>query len=313
MVLKGSKPKAVNNRLKMFIYGQAGIGKTLCSLQFPNAYIIDTERGTNNYNEIINKSNSAVLQTLLPDEIKAELKELLTTKHEYRTLIIDPITQVYNAVQEKWTKIFEKHSKTTKESEIQDFGMRYWSKIKSEFKSIQRMLLALDMNVIVIAHQKDVYGTNFSKIGTTFDSMRGDDYFFDLIFQVIKKGDQRIAITIKERASIGANKFPNEFEWSYANFIKFYGKEIIEKEATPVAMADKETIDRVVNMVNMIKMDEAVIVKWMQKADVQDWSEMSKDQIDGCEAYLNKKLASLTPSKATPASVKGEIKPKKGK
>lgn len=312
MVLKGSKPEPKNKRLKMFLYGQAGIGKTIASLQFPNAYIIDCERGTDSYSDLINKSNSVVLQTLLPDEIKGELKELLTSKHEYRTLIIDPITQVYNAVQEKWTKIFEKHAKTTNEAEIQDFGMRYWSKVKSEFKSIQRMLLTVDMNVIVIAHQKDVYGTNFSKIGTTFDSMRGDDYFFDLIFQIIKKGDKRIALTIKERAEMDKQKFPPEFEWSYANFVKFYGKEIIEKQATPVIMADKETIDRVINMVNMIKMDESVIIKWFQKADVQDWAEMSKDQIDKCEDYLTKKLGTLA-SKPTQAKQDKEIKGKKAK
>lgn len=317
MVLKGVKPEVKEKRLKMFVYGQAGIGKTIAALQFPKAYIIDTEKGTDFYADTINKSESVVLQTLLPDDIKAELKELLTTKHDYRTLIIDPITQVYNAVQAKWTKIFEKNCKSKNESDIQDFGMRYWGKVKSEFKSIQRMILALDMNVIVTAHQKDVYGSNFSKLGTTFDSMRGDDYLFDLIFQIVKKGNQRIALTIKERANINGNKFPEEFEWSYENFLKFYGKEIIEKEATPVLMADKETIDRVVNMVNMIKIDESVIIKWFQKADVQDWSEMSKEQINGCEAYLNKKLVSLTKSETKPETTQAkpskEIKSKNGK
>lgn len=314
MALKGVKPEPKEKRLKMFVYGQAGIGKTIAALQFPNAYIIDTEKGTDFYADVINKSNSVVLQTFLPDEIKAELKELLTTKHDYRTLIIDPITQIYNAVQAKWTKIFEKNSKSQKESDIQDFGMRYWGKVKGEFKSIQRMIIALDMNVIVTAHQKDVYGNNFSKLGTTFDSMRGDDYLFDIIFQIVKKGDQRIALTIKERAIIGGNKFPAEFEWSYENFLKFYGKEIIEKVAEPVAMADKETIARVVNMVNMIKMDDAIVIKWFQKADVQDWSEMSKEQINGCEAYLNKKLASLSPSndkEAAKTAVPGTKKVKK--
>ena len=33
----------------MFVFGQAGIGKTVASIQFPNAYIIDTEKGTDFY------------------------------------------------------------------------------------------------------------------------------------------------------------------------------------------------------------------------------------------------------------------------
>ena len=208
MVLKAKSPEKKEKRLKLFLFSPAGFGKTTCAIQFPKAYIIDTEKGTDFYAETIQKQGSVVLQTNNPDEIKDELKALLTEKHEYRTLIIDPITQIYNAVQEKWTKIFEKHSRTEKDAEVQDFGMRYWSKVKSEFKSIQRIILALDMNVIVTSHQKDVYGAGFSKIGVTFDSMKGDDYLFDLIFRLDKVGEKRLAYTVKERAEVGKNKFP---------------------------------------------------------------------------------------------------------
>lgn len=298
MALKAKKPEPKEKRLKMFVYGQAGVGKTLCALQFPDSYIIDTERGTENYASIINKSNSVVLQSFLPDEIEAELRQLLTTKHNYKTLIIDPVTQIYNSIQEKWTKRFESYAKTTKESDLQDFGMRYWPKVKGEFKRIQRMLLSLDMNLIIIAHQKDVYGNNFSKLGTTFDSMKGDDYFFDLIFQIIKKGDKRIAITIKERSEIGKNKFPDEFEWSYANFLKYFGKEIIEKTAIPVKMADTDTVRRIINMVNMLKIDEKVINKWFSAADITEWADMTKVQIDKCDVYLQDKLASISPDRS---------------
>lgn len=290
MALKGKKIEVVEKRLKMFVYGQAGVGKTVAALQFPNAYIIDTERGTDFYASLIKKSDSAVLQSLNPDEIKEEIRELLTTKHPYKTLIIDPITQIYNAIQEKWTRIFEKNAKGNN-SEIQDFGMRYWSKVKGEFKSIQRMLLNLDMNVIVTAHQKDVYGTNFSKIGVTFDSMRGDDYFFDLIFRIEKKGTDRMAITVKERAVPTENKFPEEFIWNYENFIKFYGKDIIEKDSTPVNMASEEQVKRINELIKIISVEEEIINKWFTKADVDDFSEMNESQISKCIEYLESKLS----------------------
>ena len=108
MALKAVKPKVKEKRLKMFVYGVAGIGKTLAALQFPNAYVVDTERGTDFYADTINKQGSVVLQTLNPDDIKVEIRELLTAKHDYKTLIIDPITQVYNATQEKWTRTLDK-------------------------------------------------------------------------------------------------------------------------------------------------------------------------------------------------------------
>jgi GTPase SAR1 family protein len=292
-MLKAIKPEKVEKRLKMLVYGPAGVGKTTAAIQFPEAYIIDTERGATLYSDTINKAKSVLLQTLNPDEIKDELHALLTEKHPYKTLIIDPITQVYNATQEKWTRIFEKYAKSEKEEEVQDFGMRYWSKVKGDFKALQRLMLALDMNVIVISHQKDVYGTGFSKIGVTFDSMRGDDYFFDFVFQVERKNGELIAKTIKERAELGKQKFPAEFTWNYNNFKKFYGAEIIEKESTPVAMATKEQVDRVKKLIDIVKVDEETVTKWFTKADVDIWEEMNSETIQKCIDFLEKKVATL--------------------
>ncbi len=293
MALKATKPEAKEKRLKMFVYGQAGIGKTMAAIMFPNSYIIDTERGTDDYPNVINGSKSVVFKSVNPDDIKEEIRELLTTKHEYRTLIIDPITQVYNAVQEKWTKIFEKHAKNEKDAEVQDFGMRYWSKVKSEFKAIQRLILALDMNVIITAHQKDVYGAGFSKVGVTFDSMKGDDYLFDLIFRIDKRGEKRVAITEKERAEIGKQKFPAEFEWSYENFLKYYGKEIIERKAEAIPMATKEDVLRLNNLIEVVKLDEETINKWFTKANADTFDEFTKEQIDKCIEFVEKKLAAV--------------------
>jgi len=292
-MLKAIAPEKVEKRLKMLVYGPAGVGKTTAAIQFPQAYIIDTEKGTSLYSDSINKAKSVVLQTLNPDEIKEELHSLLTEKHNYKTLIIDPITQVYNATQEKWNRVFEKYAKSEKEEELQDFGMRYWGKVKGDFKSLQRLMLALDMNVIVTSHQKDVYGTGFNKIGVTFDSMRGDDYLFDLVFQVERKNGNLIAKTIKERSEIGKQKFPAEFTWSYDNFKKFYGAQIIEKESTPVAMATKEQVERVKKLIEIVKVDDETITKWFTKADVDTWKEMNSDTIQKCIDFLEKKVEGL--------------------
>jgi len=296
-MLKAEKPKQIVKRLKMFIFGPAGVGKTTAALQFPKSYIIDTERGTDFYADSINKAKSVVLHTLNPDEIKEELKALLTEKHDYKTLIIDPITQVYNAVQEKWTRVFEKHAKTEKDAEVQDFGMRYWGKVKGDFKSVQRLMLALDMNVIITSHQKDVYGTGFNKVGVTYDSMKGDDYLFDLVFRVERKNGSLMAYKVKERAEIGKEKFPAEFEWSYANFIKFYGKEIIEKDAAPVLMATDEQVDKVQKLLEIVKVPEETVNSWFLKADVAEWSEMNGEQITKVIDFLQRKIDGIKDGK----------------
>lgn len=289
MALKGKKPEAKEKRLKMFLYGPAGVGKTTAALQFPNSYVIDMEKGTDYYSESINKSGSAVLQTVSAEDIKTEIRALLTEKHDYRTLIIDPVTQLYNSLQDKWTRIFEKHSKADA-AEIQDFGMRYWGRVKAEYKSIQRMLLSLDMNVIITSHQKDVYGAGMQKVGVGPDSMKGDSYVFDMVFRLDNVNGKRIAFTEKERAEIGKNRFPASFEWSYPNFLKFYGQEIIERAADPVAMSTKEQVTEVVRLLDVVKVDDETVSDWFTRADVDSWEEMSGERIQKCIDYLKKKI-----------------------
>ncbi len=290
--LKAKKPdKIKDKRLKMFVFGEAGAGKTIACLQFPNSYIIDTERGTENYIELIKNTNSAVMESIDPLEIKEQLHALLTEKHDYKTLIIDPITQIYNAIQGKWANKFQSEMKD--KNSLEDFGMRYWGKVKSEFKAIQRLLLELDMNVIITAHQKDVYGSNFSKIGVTFDSMKGDDYFFDYIFRIVKKGTERVSLKNKERAIPGKEKFPEQFEWSYENFCKFYGQEILEKEVIPIAMATKNQIAMLNNLIATIKIPDEDIEKWLSKAKVESFEEFTEEQIMKCVEFCREKLKNL--------------------
>jgi hypothetical protein len=290
MALKAKAPGIKEKRLKMFVYGEAGVGKTTAAIMFPKAYIIDCEKGTDFYAQSINNAGSVVLQTLNPDEIKEEIRSLLTEKHEYRTLIIDPITQVYNATQEKWSRTFEKYADSEKAKAVQDFGMRYWGRVKSDFKGLQRMLMALDMNVIVTSHQKLLYGSNMSVIGVGADSMKGDEYLFDLIFRIEKRGRERVAVTIKERAEIGQAKFPDEFVWSYENFTKYYGKEVIEREAAPVVMATPEQVQKIVDLLEIVKVDDDWQDKVFAKHDIQAWDEMNGETISKAIEYLEGKM-----------------------
>lgn len=290
MALRGVKPEEKQKRLKMFVYGPAGVGKTTCAIKFPNAYLIDTEGGADWYAKTINKSQSAIFQSNNFDDVVKEVKELLTTQHDYRTLIIDPITQLYNSVQEKWTNVFETYAKTEKEKELQDFGMRFWSKVKSEFKGLQRQLIAIDMNLIVTAHQKDQYGANMSKIGVTWDSMKGDDYLFDLVFRLEKRDKKLIAVTIKERAEVGEQKFPEEFEWSYENFCKFYGADIIQKESKPVALIKPDQVARIKALIEVVRVTNEEVVSWWNKADVSSWEEMTEDYGAKVIKFLEKRL-----------------------
>ena len=60
MTLRGKKPESVEKRLKLLMYGTAGVGKTTAAISFPAPYLIDTERGAENdqYIEILDKNST---------------------------------------------------------------------------------------------------------------------------------------------------------------------------------------------------------------------------------------------------------------
>src|SRR5579872_1423562 len=103
MALRGVKPKMLQKRLKALFYGSSGVGKTTAAISFPRPYLIDTERGAENeqYVRLIEKNGGAVFQTTDFDELIKEVKALLTTRHNYKTLIIDPLTTLYNDLLDK--------------------------------------------------------------------------------------------------------------------------------------------------------------------------------------------------------------------
>lgn len=288
---KAKTPEPKNKRVKMMVFSAPALGKTTAAINWPKSVIIDMEHGTDNYHETIIKNGSIVLHTTNPDEVRDEIKTLLTEKHDYRTIVIDPVTILYQAIQEKWTRIFSKYADTEKATELQDFGFRYWAKVKSDYKAIMRMLLACDMNVILTAHQKDVYGEGMKKVGFGSDSMKGDEHIFDYVFQLVMdaKG-RRTAITRKERAEVGKNRFPAEFEWSYKNFCVYYDKEELERESKPIELANQAQIEEVSRLLSFVKVEETFEAEVLNKAGVDSWEEMPVDKIQKTIDFLNKKL-----------------------
>lgn len=287
---KAKPPEPKNKRVKMMVFSSPGLGKTTAAINWPKAVVIDMEHGTDNYSDTILKNGSVVLHTTSPDEVKDEIKTLLTEKHDYRTIVIDPVTILYQAIQEKWTRIFSKYADTEKATELQDFGFRYWAKVKSDYKAIMRMLLACDMNVILTAHQKDVYGEGMKKVGFGSDSMKGDEHIFDYVFQLVmdSKG-RRMALTKKERAEVGKAKFPTEFEWSYKNFLVYYGKEELERESVPVPLASSEQVTKVKELLGIVKVEDSFETDCLTKADVDTWDELTADKIQKVIDLLTKK------------------------
>lgn len=283
-MLRAKKPEAVTKRLKLFMFGPAGVGKTTAAIQFPNSYIIDCERGAENYDKLVTASGSVVYQTTDVHDVLQEVKSLLTIPHDYRTLVIDPITPIYNDLLEKC------------EAQVgADFGRHYGAANKT-MKRLANLILALDMNVVITAHAKTEYGQNFSKLGYTFDGWRQLDYWFDLVIELGKKGKKRTAKVVKTRLE----QFPDDdvFEWSYEAIKRRYDVQMLEKPSQSVELARPQQVQEIKTLLSVVRLPEGTTDKWFAKAGVETWEDMPAEVLDKCIDYVRSRLPAVSTAAA---------------
>lgn len=278
MALRGVKPEKIEKRLKALFYGGAGAGKSTAAASFPCPYFIDTERGIENdqYVRLIKDNGGAVFQTTDFDELVDEVKSLLSEKHEFKTLVIDPFTTLYNDLLDK--------------AALQvgtQFGAHYGLANK-KVKHLINLLLRLDLNVIITCHSKNEYGQNLAVIGTTYDGYKKLEFLFDLCIEVQKRGKDRVGIIKKSR--IESLPDGETFPFSYDEISKRYGKEILEKEAVPQILALEEQIVEIKRLIDLIKVPEELIEKWFKKSDSTCFEEMTSEQIQKCIIHLKKQI-----------------------
>lgn len=278
MALKAKKPAMIESRLKVLFYGNAGVGKTMAAIQFPKPYIIDTEGSTNKpqYVSEIEKVDGAVLFTVDFEEMINEVKELLTTTHDYKTLIIDSLTLLYNDLLEK----AERKVGT-------EFG-RHYGEANKRMKQLLNLLFRLDMNVIITSHSKNEYGANLAVMGQTFDCYKKLDYLFDLVFEIQKRGTSRIGLVKKSRIE----SFPDmdSFPFSYDEIANRYGRKVLEREAIAQELSTPEQYREILRLIELLNVPQDIWQKWLDKGNSDNWGEMTKESIQKCIDHLTSKI-----------------------
>lgn len=284
MALRGKQPEEVQKRLKMFIYGASGVGKTTTAISFPNCYLIDTEHGAENsqYTDLVKSNNGVMFQSSDFKEILQEVRALRSEAHPYKTLIIDPITTVYSS-------LVDLHS-TKNGKDNTEYG-RNTVAAKKDMKRLFDLLLGLDMNIILTAHAKKEYAEGSMAVkGTTFDFFAGAEYVFDLVLEIQKIGKKRIGKVIKTR--IKTFEEGEEFDWSYEAVVAKYDRDIMEAATKPVELASQEEMSELVRLIGLLSIQPDEINKWLKKARVESLHDMPKDLIIKCTASLQDKINS---------------------
>lgn len=229
------KAKVNSDRLKMYIYGQTGTGKTRTGLHFPSPAVVDPEKGTSLYGKDF---DFYVLETSDPKKIMSAMDELLADPGDFKTFMIDPITLIYDQIQRNR----EEYLKAKTGNAMYELQPLDYKGVKTDLKIFTNKLLSLDMNIIVTARSKSLYapGKFMQEIGQQPDGPKDLPYLFDVVLQlyVDPATGTRMAKVDKDRT----NKLPPVFPFTYDAFVEYIGIEALTRNAD--VSAQKANLDQ---------------------------------------------------------------------
>lgn len=287
--LKAKTPELVSpGKTKALIFGPPGVGKTWFSLSFPKPYYFDTEGGADlkHYQERLKAVGGAYLGpgdgTLSFDFLFEQMLALMQEKHDYRTLIIDSITKIFQtSVSDEAARLGDKDA----------FGASKKPAI-AHMRRLVALAARLDMNVLMIAHETTEWGKaangqreEIGKMADTWDKL---SYELHLALRAQKRGNSRVAIVTKSRLTgFGeGDTFPLE----YGEFSKRYGKDFIEAESKPVVLATAEQAAEISRLLQVVKIPAEELENILKKAGAENIGELNTDQAAKTITWLHQKL-----------------------
>jgi len=282
-----SKPTGTNKRLKCFLWGNTGAGKTSLALQFPGVAVIDTENGTEQYSDLYKFERFKCDD---PTDMEKALDWLRTEKHSFRTIVIDPITVYWESLQRDWLEKIHRLKRPNEPLPTFQFGD--WNYIKSDLKLFLRKLLRLDMNIVVTARAKAEYAEgSFTKIGQTFDGEKSLPYLFDSVLELQREKNVFRAVVHKDR---GLRL--SDIEWDapsprvlYETIEGAYGKENLEKEVVPVSLATMAQVQEIADLFELLEYTPDKIRKGLDKYNAEAVKDLGHEDARKILTTLRKK------------------------
>lgn len=285
--LKAVDPKTAEpSKPKVLIFGKPGAGKTWTSLDFPSVYYIDTEGGADmaHYTDKLKQSGGAYFGvdqgSLSFESVLEQVEALATEKHPYKTLVIDSISKVF---------AMEIANEAERLGDKDAFGASKKPAV-AFMRKLVSWLTRMDMNVILVAHEKDLYGLDEKKqrniIGVTYDAWDKLEYELHLCLNIFKLAGRHKARVTKSR--LLGFKDADVFDWSYETFAERYGREILEGQVKQVVVATPEQLAEIKDLLERIKLPDGQEQKWFKAANCESFDEMDTDKVANIIGYIKK-------------------------
>ena len=245
-------------RAKIMFIGGPGTGKTLSALSFPKCAYMDNHRSAENYQAAYPQHLyfPKLGQVVTVDSFTDAIKSLLIDPGDRLTVVVDDITTYNDQIDFKWNNLLFKRQPGSKghHKEYYSFQPNDYIHPKREKNALVRRLLALDLNVIIIARLKKEYagasgGTDFMKvIGETFAGDPNLAHEFDYIFKLTNEEAGRFAeIKTKQRVPVGGKLFPERFEFKIddqgrSNFFDIFKEHALSESFEAAAETVKDPV-----------------------------------------------------------------------
>ena len=282
------KPAARGSqRAKIIISGKAGVGKTVFAMQFPGVAFIDVEGSAERewYADQLQASGASYFGRDDGSQDIAQVinlvKWLATNKHDFKTVVIDSFSKLYSIEAARCSKL----KRNGKEIGT-DFGADR-REANKQVRILFEWIDKLDMNVILICHSKQDYLSETNE--TTFDGMNLMDHELDLWIEVILQGTEKRLIRVRKQRLQGFKlneKFPLDFE----AFAKKYGQQHLNASVTTIETAPEALTGRLTALVREAGIGQGTVDKWLQKAKVQQITELPEDVVKSCIQYCEGRL-----------------------
>lgn len=135
---------SVDTKIKMLIYGQAGVGKSTLSLSAPNPLLFDFDNGINrvNYAHVKDTVQIESYQNMLDVINKEDLSN-------YDTLVIDTGGKCLDSMANYIISRNQKLGKANGSLTLQGYGER-----KVEFSALCKLIASKNKHVIFVAHRE---------------------------------------------------------------------------------------------------------------------------------------------------------------
>lgn len=287
MALRAKKPVIQDARFQALIYANRGVGKTHFCCSFPNSYYIDTE-GLEKHPHLVKMlvdNGSQLVRLNDISEIVKEVRELLSTKHSFKTIVIDSITFPFHFLANMEAERLERKAKG--DDDGTGFGKNL-AKAKRLTFELGMLLTRIDMNVLVTAHEKTKYEKN-QEIGKASDVNDKMEYSLGSVINLKRLGD-------KVKAYIEKSRYPElktfemlDFDDGYKVLCDRLGKKLFDREVILEELATPEQIIEFKRLIELLNVPEETVNKCIINARATSVEQMNKDYIQkAIDHLLNK-------------------------